>query len=93
MKPAPVKLKVHKIDTPYLVGPVDIFELWTGGKHILIDTGPPTETAVRYLQSNIDLSTLDYLLLTHCHPDHYGLAQYILDHSSAKLMMARVDSR
>jgi len=91
LKSNSINITVHKIDTPYLVGPVDIFELWSQGKHILIDTGPPTQTATDYLNKHIDLSTLDYLLVTHCHPDHYGLAQYILDHSPAKLILAHVD--
>jgi len=57
------QVKIHKIPTPYLVGPVDIFELWGAGKHLLVDTGPPTKEARDYLSSQIDLASLDYLLL------------------------------
>ncbi|MDT8447992.1 MAG: MBL fold metallo-hydrolase [bacterium] len=87
------QVKIHKIDTPYIVGPVDIFELWGHGKHILVDTGPQTKEAQRYLKENIDLASLDYLLLTHCHPDHYGLAHFIGEHSQAEILMAQIDAQ
>ncbi|OGH02742.1 MAG: hypothetical protein A2600_14190 [Candidatus Lambdaproteobacteria bacterium RIFOXYD1_FULL_56_27] len=85
------QVKIHKIPTPYLVGPVDIFELWGAGKHLLVDTGPPTKEARDYLSSQIDLASLDYLLLTHCHPDHYGQAQFIVEQSKAEVLMVKLD--
>ncbi|MDX2469570.1 MAG: MBL fold metallo-hydrolase [SAR324 cluster bacterium] len=88
----PVKIKIHKIPTPYVVGPVDIFELETGGKKILVDTGPQTKEATEYLKKNIDLKNLDYLLVTHCHPDHYGLARYIEEQSKATLVFCKNDA-
>jgi len=84
--------KKHKIPTPYLVGPVDIFELQLGGKRILVDTGPQTFQAMNYLDQHLDLAHLDYLLLTHCHPDHYGLAAYIEQHSPATIIACRRDA-
>lgn len=89
----PFDIKIHKIDTPYVVGPVDIFELWGAGQHILVDTGPQTELARNYLLENIDLASLDYLLITHCHPDHYGLAHFIGENSNAKILMAAIDAK
>ncbi|OGG94487.1 MAG: hypothetical protein A2527_01375 [Candidatus Lambdaproteobacteria bacterium RIFOXYD2_FULL_50_16] len=88
-----MELKRHQINTPYLVGPIEIFEFWIGRSHFLVDTGPPTQEAKEYLQRNIDLENLDYLLITHCHPDHYGLAHFIEGLSPAKIVLAQVDAR
>lgn len=87
-----MRLERHVIDTPYLVGPVEIYEFWIQGVHFLVDTGPQTEVAERYLEERIDLASLDYLLITHCHPDHYGLSNYISHHSPAEILFARVDA-
>ena len=86
------KLTKHKIPTPYLVGPVDIFEVEVAGKHLLFDTGPQTEIAQAYLDQHIDLKNLDYLFITHCHPDHYGLARYIEQNSSAQVLLCERDA-
>ncbi len=89
--PMTFQLKKHKIPTPYLVGPVDIFEVTTQGKRLLFDTGPQTSEAMNYLRQHLKLESLDYLFITHCHPDHYGLARFIEENSPAQVILCQRD--
>jgi 2,4-dienoyl-CoA reductase (NADPH2) len=38
------------------------------------------------------MSHLKYLFITHCHVDHYGLANYIQQHSNAEIFIPRRDA-
>ncbi len=67
----------HTINTPYMVGPVHCYSLEAAGELVLFDTGPPTADAQQYLRENLDLSSLKYVLITHCHVDHCGLLGWL----------------
>ena len=67
----------HTLDTPYPVGPVHCYSAEISGELVLFDTGPPTQEAKQYLQKNLDLERLKYVIVTHCHIDHYGLVNWL----------------
>ena len=69
----------HTIPTPYPVGPVHCYSAELNGELVLFDTGPPTSEARDYLRNNLDLKRLRHVIITHCHIDHYGLAQWLAE--------------
>lgn len=82
----------HTIDTPYMVGPVHCYTAEEQDGLILFDTGPPTEQAKHYFREHIDLHRLKYVFVTHCHIDHYGLAGWLAQESSAEIFLPYRDS-
>ncbi|MDH5638735.1 MAG: MBL fold metallo-hydrolase, partial [Nitrospinota bacterium] len=82
----------HTLDTPYPVGAVHIYTTDIDGRLILFDTGPPTESAIRYHRENTDFDRLDYVFITHFHPDHIGLAKFFSENSNAKVVASRRDT-
>jgi len=81
----------HTIDTPYPVGPVHLYVFKRGGELTLFDAGPPTKECFEYLQNNIDLSRLKYVLVTHSHADHSGGVQFLAQNSNAEIFMPKKD--
>lgn len=73
----------HTINTEYVVGPVHCYSTEINGELILFDTGPPTDEAKQYLQKNLKLDRLKHIIITHCHIDHYGLANWLGDETDA----------
>ncbi len=78
------------IPTPYPVGPVNLYLLKVGNNNILIDTGPNTEEAKRSLvnalkERNLKVEDIDYIIITHAHQDHMGLAGWIRELSGARI--------
>jgi glyoxylase-like metal-dependent hydrolase (beta-lactamase superfamily II) len=58
----------------------------------LIDTGWPTEAAWTALRDGVrkaghDLAEVGYVLVTHAHPDHLGMAQRVREASGARVGM------
>lgn len=82
----------HTVQTPYMVGEVHFYSTELDGELVLFDTGPPTPEGEACLQESVDLTRLKYLFITHCHVDHYGLANYILQHSDAEAFIPRRDA-
>ena len=85
-------MQQHTVQTPYMVGEVHLYSTELEGGLVLFDTGPPTPEGEACLLENIDLKRLKYLLVTHCHVDHYGLANFILQHSDAEVFIPRRDA-
>jgi hydroxyacylglutathione hydrolase len=81
----------HTVQTPYMVGEVHFYSTELNGELVLFDTGPPTPEGEAGLRESVDLTRLKYLCVTHCHVDHYGLANYILQHSDAEVFIPRRD--
>ena len=51
-----------------------------GGKVLMIDTGTPDQTVkIREALQSLDISKIDYLIITHQHDDHMGSAVTILE--------------
>lgn len=82
----------HTVQTPYMVGEVHFYSAELDGKLAMFDTGPHTPEAKAFLLESIDLRQLKYLFITHCHVDHYGLANFILQHSDAEVFIPRRDA-
>lgn len=84
-------MQQHTIQTPYMVGEAHYYSTKLDGRLVLFDTGPPTPEGEAALLENTDLKNLKYLFITHCHVDHYGLANFILQHSDAEVFIPRRD--
>lgn len=82
----------HTLQTGYMVGPVHCYSTEINGELVLFDTGPPTEEAKEYLRSNLDLSQLKHVIMTHCHIDHYGLACWLEQETDATIYLPYRDS-
>jgi 2,4-dienoyl-CoA reductase (NADPH2) len=80
------------VSTPYVVGDVHIYTDEVDGELVLFDTGPPTAAALACLKANVDLDRLRHVFITHCHVDHYGLADYLSKHSSAEIYLPHKDA-
>jgi 2,4-dienoyl-CoA reductase (NADPH2) len=82
----------HTVQTPYTVGEVHLYSIELDGGLVLFDTGPPTPEGEACLLNEVDLKRLKYVCITHCHVDHYGLANFILQQSDAEVLIPRSDA-
>ena len=80
-----MQIVTHRLDTPYMIGPVYCYSLESADGLILVDCGAPTEEAKRYYLESFDLSRLRHILVTHGHSDHYGLAEWLAAKSGARI--------
>lgn len=85
-------MQQHTVQTPYMVGEVHLYSAELDGGLALFDAGPPTPEGIDCLQKSVDLARLKYLFITHCHVDHYGLANYLLENSPVEVYIARTDA-
>ncbi|GAV22675.1 MBL fold metallo-hydrolase [Carboxydothermus pertinax] len=75
------RISTLTLPTPYLVGDVNIY-LVEDKKLTLIDTGAPTEESLAALEAGLkkygyEIRDVSEIIVTHFHPDHFGLAQYL----------------
>jgi glyoxylase-like metal-dependent hydrolase (beta-lactamase superfamily II) len=82
-------LDVHRIaiPTPYAVGPVNAY-LIEGSPLTLVDCGINTEEGREALLAGLsgaghEPEDIERILITHAHPDHYGLAYMLQEASEA----------
>ena len=80
-------IRQHTINTIYPVGPVHCYSGELGGDLVLFDTGPPTRDARDCLRTEVDLSRLRHVVITHCHIDHCGLIAWLADETDAALYL------
>jgi glyoxylase-like metal-dependent hydrolase (beta-lactamase superfamily II) len=64
--------------------------------HILVDTGWNVDYVLDLITSelkgiNVDFSEIAFIVVTHSHADHFGLAGRIKELSNAKVLMHRLD--
>ncbi len=85
-------MRQHTVQTPYIVGEVHLYSTELDGDLVLFDTGPPTPEGESCLLDEVDLKRLKFVCITHCHVDHYGLANFILQHSDAEVFIPRRDA-
>jgi glyoxylase-like metal-dependent hydrolase (beta-lactamase superfamily II) len=89
----PAGLHAIELPTPFSVGDVNVYLLQPARSFervTLVDTGPDWEATQRALQaamsrSGYALSDLQEILISHAHPDHYGLAARLVSESGARL--------
>jgi len=81
----------HTVNTPYMVGEVHFYTEETVEGLVLFDTGPPTPEGLAALARAVDYGRLSRVLLTHCHVDHYGLANHLAAKSDAMIHVPRAD--
>lgn len=79
------QIKPITIDTPFQVGPVNVYLIFSDAL-ILVDTGPATTEARSQLHAGlrrhgVSIKDLDLLLLTHHHPDHMGMTAEVAEHA------------
>jgi glyoxylase-like metal-dependent hydrolase (beta-lactamase superfamily II) len=82
------------IPTPFSVGDVNLYLLQPalpGERLSLLDAGPHWEPAERALREQLAalghrVSDLEQILISHAHPDHYGLAAVLASESSAQVL-------
>ncbi len=82
----------HTVQTPYMVGEVHFYSTELDCGPVLFDTGPPTPEGEAALLRHVDLARLKYLFITHCHVDHYGLANFVTRQSDAEVFIPRSDA-
>src|SRR5437660_1690330 len=84
-------MTIHKLTLPtgMPVGPVNAY-LVEGEQLTLIDTGPRSDETFAVLEQAVSaqgyaLSDLKRIVITHTHPDHFGLVRRLVDLSGAEI--------
>lgn len=92
-------LPIHPIavPTPYPVGTVNVYVVLSR-PYTLIDFGPDMPEAREVLrkglnQAGMELSDIERLVLTHSHPDHRGLYEWLYGFSKAALFIHPLELR
>ncbi|MFQ6128266.1 MAG: MBL fold metallo-hydrolase [Thermoplasmata archaeon] len=73
------------------IGAVNCYIL-RGDSTAMIDTGPKNEYTLEFLrnelkQRDMDISSIDKILITHGHVDHFGLARQVSEASDAEILV------
>ncbi|MFH5182184.1 MBL fold metallo-hydrolase [Paenibacillus sp. TAB 01] len=85
-----------KVPLPFPLRWVNSYLIRGSGGYTLIDPGLHTETSVQFWEAalhslHIDYRDIEQIVLTHHHPDHYGLTGWFQERSGAPV--AAVGSR
>ena len=77
--------------------PTNVYVVEGGDGHILVDTGWDSQESLWALQegtraANIKLRDIKKVVVTHIHPDHYGLSSKIRQVCGAQVAIHRVDA-
>ena len=81
------------IPTPFPVGPVNVYLLF-GPASTRVGAGPNSDEALAALRAGLAaygyaLADVRHLVITHAHPDHYGLADRVVAESGARVYSHR----
>ena len=84
------------VPTPFAVGPANVY-VTTAEPITLIDTGTNTPETERALMAGLDRAgiaptRIERIVVTHGHPDHYGLVPRIRALSGATVMIGEADA-
>lgn len=91
MKIAPGVLWL-KVPVPFPVKFVNLYLLSGKGRYALVDCGPKASEVMECLKDKLPFSSIDYLVITHHHLDHYGMAGEIKRLSKAKVIMSEKEA-
>jgi len=81
---------------PFELKHVNVFLLRDGDGYTLIDTGLQTEESRQALnqklaEMKVRVERINRILITHIHPDHFGLAGELRERSKAELVIHRLE--
>jgi glyoxylase-like metal-dependent hydrolase (beta-lactamase superfamily II) len=90
---------IHQLKVPLpnnSLGFTNSYLVKTEAGCLLIDTGWNADESFNSLQdqlrgARVDWPDLKYILITHAHPDHYGLVERIVPLTHAKLIIHRIE--
>src|SRR3989442_2062983 len=81
---------------PFELKHVNVYLLRDGDQFTLIDTGLQTDESRQVLNQKlaamkVRVELINRILITHIHPDHFGLAGDLRDRSGAELVIHRLE--
>src|SRR5438270_609646 len=81
---------------PFELKHVNVYLLRDGDAYTLIDTGLQTEESRQVLNQQlaglkVPVKRINRILITHIHPDHFGLAGELRERSGAELIIHRLE--
>jgi glyoxylase-like metal-dependent hydrolase (beta-lactamase superfamily II) len=93
--PSGLRFESVVVPTPYAVGPANVYVI-TAEPVTLIDCGPNTgaaENALRLGMATFGMvpEQIGRIVITHGHPDHYGLASRLQEISGAEVLVGELD--
>src|ERR1700736_4855519 len=85
-----------ELPMPFELKHVNVYLLRDGDGFTLIDTGLQTDESRQALQAKLDVlrvpvDRIRRILITHIHPDHFGLAAELRERSGAELVIHRLE--
>jgi glyoxylase-like metal-dependent hydrolase (beta-lactamase superfamily II) len=85
-----------ELPMPFELRHVNVFLLRDGTDVTLIDTGLQTDESRQALQQHLDalkipVDRITRILITHIHPDHFGLAAELREQAHAELIIHRLE--
>jgi glyoxylase-like metal-dependent hydrolase (beta-lactamase superfamily II) len=85
-----------ELPMPFELKHVNVFLLRDGDAYTLIDTGLQTEESRQVLNQklaelNVRVERINRILITHIHPDHFGLAGELRERAAAELVIHRLE--
>jgi glyoxylase-like metal-dependent hydrolase (beta-lactamase superfamily II) len=83
------------VPTPYAVGPANMYCV-TASPVTLIDCGPNTPAAEKALMAGLERvgvrpSEIEQVVISHGHPDHFGMAPRLRELSGCRILIGRDD--
>src|SRR6195256_2569120 len=81
---------------PFELKHVNVYLLRDGENYTLVDTGLQTDESRQVLNQKlavmkVPVDRINRILITHIHPDHFGLAGELRDRSGAELVIHRLE--
>lgn len=78
-----------RLPLPFALNHVNLWLIEDGPGHALVDTGMALESIKTTWRALLTRFTLTRQLITHCHPDHFGLAAWLEEQTGARVWMTQ----
>lgn len=78
---------------PFVLDHINLWLIEDGDSHVLVDTGigmPAVQDIWEHLLPRLD-RPIGRILVTHCHPDHLGLARWLMERTGAPLYVSQAE--